>query len=273
MTTEVITVDDVTARYGPASTGLQVLDRLSLFADAGEIVTIVGPSGCGKTTLLKLVAGLVANNVNEFFYTGTVRVIDHGDPRTSVVYLSQRPCLLPWRSVAENIGLPIELRRPPVDRSQVEKLASLVGIEDFMGSLPHQLSGGMLQRVALARSLVLSPAALLLDEPFAHLDEVTRDQLNRDVRTIVTSRGITALIISHSVSEAVLLATSKVIVFSSRPASIVAAIPVPGEVNAHARDITAPEYVTAIRSARDALGVRLAQGQNSPAEFEENADA
>ncbi len=266
MTADVIKVEDVTARYGPAPNGLQVLNRVSFSAEAGEIITIVGPSGCGKTTLLKLVAGLLSKSANDFLYTGEVRVAASGNPRPSVVYLAQNPCLLPWRSVAENISLPFELAGRPVDGREVEKLSSLVGVSEFMGALPHQLSGGMLQRVALARSLVLSPAALLLDEPFAHLDEVTSTQLNREVRTILTSRRITAVIVSHSVSEAVFLATSKVLVFSSRPASVVASVTVPKQVDVRDIDITAPEYVVAIRNARDALGVRLVGSPTPPIE-------
>lgn len=256
MTGIAIKAEEITASYGaPGSDGVAVLDRLSISAGAGEIVTIVGPSGCGKTTLLKLVAGLLENCANDFFFTGKIRLMGHVDSKAPAVYLSQRPCLLPWRSVAENICLPLELSGNPIDRSRAEQLASVVGVSDFMDSLPHQLSGGMLQRVAIARSLVLSPAILLLDEPFAHLDEATRNQLHRDVRAIVTSRGITAIIVSHSVSEAVLLATSKVVVMSARPASVVATIEVPSQQDAHARDISSPEYVSAVKRARDALGV------------------
>jgi len=258
-----IDVEDVDAAFYSANGLLQVLDRVTFRADCGEIVGLVGPSGCGKTTLLKLMAGLLRHGDGGFRCRGSVSITPSGpDKSLSAVYVSQLPCLLPWRTVAENIGLPFELGSQPVVTSIVEDLASLVGVSEFMEMLPHQLSGGMLQRVALARAFVLSPAALLLDEPFAHLDEVTRDQLNRDFRNILKSRGITAVVVSHSVSEAVFLATSKVLVLSVRPGSLLESVPVPEEDDASARDVTAQEYVKSIRSVRAALGVRKGTSLN-----------
>lgn len=197
--------------------GTTALAEASLEVSPGEFVSVVGPSGCGKSTLLRLASGL--DQVTE----GTV---DVGAKRLGYVF--QDATLLPWRTVRQNVGLFAELEK--IDKAErhqrVADAIGLVGLAGFEKHLPHQLSGGMRMRVSLARSLVLDPDVFLFDEPFGALDEITRERLNDELLRMFGLRAFAALFITHSVAEAVFLAT-RVVVMSGRPGRVIADIPVP----------------------------------------------
>lgn len=203
--------------------GTAAVQGVQLVVQPGEFVSILGPSGCGKSTFLRLVAGL------EVPSNGLIEVAT-----TRLGYVFQDPTLLPWRSVLRNVELPAELERIPraERRRRATEAIRLVGLEGFEGARPAALSGGMRMRTSLARSLVLEPELFLFDEPFAALDELTRERLNVELLQLLLARRCTALFVTHSISEAVLLST-RVVVMSSRPGRIVADFPVPFE---HPRD-------------------------------------
>ena len=199
---------------------LFVLDRISFHAEPGEFVALLGPSGCGKSTLLRLVAGLEAPCAGRLSMDG--RVIEGPDPSRVVVF--QDPTLYPWRTVWRNVALGLEARKLLRHRREaVDDALRLVGLTGFANAYPHQLSGGMAQRAALARALVNDPVLLILDEPFGQLDSLTRIAMQAELVSIWQRSGFTALLVTHDVEEALLLA-GRVIVLSDRPAQIKAEV-------------------------------------------------
>ncbi len=214
---EVIGIDNVSLIYGSKASNVHALDSVSLAAAKGEFIAVVGPSGCGKSTLMKLVAGLIPAT------SGSIRI--NGEPVTganpSVGIVFQSPLLMAWRTVLRNILLQIEIRNLPVADylATARDLIQLVGLEGFEEALPHQLSGGMQQRVGLCRALVHDPDLLLMDEPFGALDALTREQMNAELQRIWMERRKSVLFITHSISEAVYLA-DRVVVMTPRPGRI-----------------------------------------------------
>jgi NitT/TauT family transport system ATP-binding protein len=202
-------------RLGRAfSTGARVLDGLDLDVAKGSFVALLGPSGCGKSTLLRLVAGLDAPDAGSVTLEGGARV----------AFVFQDPHLLPWRTVLANATLPLELAGDSLAEAREElaqRALADVGLADAMTKLPHELSGGMRMRASLARALVTRPDLLLLDEPFAALDEMTRQRLDDQLRGLWAQLGFTVMFVTHSVDEAAYLA-ERAVVFSARPARIVA---------------------------------------------------
>ncbi|WP_425093589.1 ABC transporter ATP-binding protein [Tropicimonas sp. S265A] len=186
---------------------------------AGHTTALVGPSGCGKSTLLRMIAGLEEPTSGDISIGGqppaeTLR-------RAELAIAFQDPSLLPWRSVRKNIDLALDLARRPKDTRAIDQLIDLVGLSGFGDARPAELSGGMRQRAAIARALSTQPDLLLLDEPFGAVDELTRQQLANDLPSIWEARGTTTILVTHSVSEAVML-SDRVIVLSPRPASVIA---------------------------------------------------
>jgi NitT/TauT family transport system ATP-binding protein len=197
---------------------LRVLDGIDLQVGEGELVSIVGPSGCGKTTFLNAVDGLVRVTGGEIRLDG--RVVDRPGPDRAFVF--QHDSLFPWRTVLQNVSYGLELQRRlgKADiRERAQRLIELVGLEGFEQHYPHELSGGMRQRVNIARALVVEPELLLLDEPFAALDAQTREFMQFELMKILARAKATALFITHQISEAIFL-SNRIAVFSARPARI-----------------------------------------------------
>ncbi|MDA4891860.1 ABC transporter ATP-binding protein [Streptomyces sp. MS2A] len=203
---------------------IHALSDVNVTIDENEFVTLVGRSGCGKSTLLRIIAGLQKPT------GGVVRIA--GDPvlapRREVAMMFQRPALLPWRTVMQNIMLPAEVLGLDRKRAKARahELLALTGLDPFAGKLPHELSGGMQQRVSLCRSLVQEPSILLMDEPFSALDALTREELSVELQRIVMEQNTTIVFVTHSIEEAVLLA-DRVVVMRPRPGRIREIVPVP----------------------------------------------
>lgn len=207
--------------------GTVALSGVDFSLSAGEFVSLVGPSGCGKSTLLRLVAGLLPAPPGSLTIGGS-------DPETSRIgehrcgFVFQLPTLLPWRTVEANIALPMELDGVPSIRSREVSVdwLSRVGLSDFAKAYPAQLSGGMRMRVSIARALASRPQILLMDEPFAALDDLTRGRLQEELLALREREGFTTLFVTHNVSEAVFL-SDRVLVLSARPAQVVGSVTVP----------------------------------------------
>ena len=220
-----IAVRELAMSFGPGRT---VLREVTCDVQSGEFVAILGPSGCGKSTLLRLIAGLLPHTAGSLTVAGQSPEAARRSTQ-SVAFVFQEPNLLPWRTVSDNIGLPLELRGVPrgARSRQVEESLSLIGLTpDDARKRPRDLSGGMRMRVSLARALVTRPDVLLLDEPFAALDDVLRQQLNEELTRIWLARHWTGLFVTHNVAEAVFLA-QRVLVMSQRPGTILADVRVP----------------------------------------------
>ncbi|MBP2316367.1 ABC transporter ATP-binding protein [Azospirillum soli] len=227
---------------------LPVLDNVSFSVEPGEFVALLGPSGCGKSTLLRLVAGLEPPCGGSLLADG--RPIDGPHPSRVVVF--QDPTLYPWRTVWDNVALGLEAQGLlKQNRARVDEALALVGLSGFAKAYPHQLSGGMAQRAALARALVNDPRLLVLDEPLGKLDSLTRIAMQGEIVRLWQSAGFTALLVTHDVEEALLMAT-RVIVFSERPARITAEIPIDRPYPRHRDD---PVLVDLRHKVLDLLGM------------------
>jgi NitT/TauT family transport system ATP-binding protein len=222
----VISVEAISKLFPGRTRGqatLRALDRVDLEVAEGELVTLVGRSGCGKSTLLRILAGLIPATDGRVTIAGR----EVRGPSRDVALAFQRPALLPWRNVLENVLLPVEILRLDrrAHRRKAEELLALVGLAGFEDHAPYELSGGMQQRVALCRALVYEPRVLLMDEPFAALDALTREELSLELQRILAERGKTIVFVTHSISEAVLLA-DRVVVMTPRPGRIAEIVPV-----------------------------------------------
>ena len=215
---DIIVVERVTKSFVHGGEQMRALSDVSFTVREGRFVTVVGPSGCGKSTLLQILAGLVPASGG--------RVLIEGQPVTGpspdkIGVMFQDAWLLPWKTALENIEFPLKLRKVPAEvrRAKARPLLDLVGLKDFAAYYPDQMSGGMRQRVAIARSLIGEPRVLLMDEPFAALDAQTRDDLQMELQSVAGRIGATVLFVTHNVREAVILG-DRVVVMSKSPGRI-----------------------------------------------------
>jgi len=243
----------VAKRYGD---GRVVLNALNISVSKGEFISFLGPSGCGKTTILKLISGLTTPS------EGTIRIdgMTPAGARETVSYIFQDPTLLPWRTVTQNIGLGLELEgvASPMRAKKVVELLELVGLAHVAKAYPRELSGGMKMRVSIARALATNPRLLLMDEPFAALDEMSRDRLNEEVLRLRAEQGWTGVFVTHSVAEAVFLST-RVVVLAPNPGRIHAVLPIdlPSPRTSALR--STPEFDSTVARAAHSLRETLAQ--------------
>jgi NitT/TauT family transport system ATP-binding protein len=207
--------------------GAVAIDGITLDILSGQFLAILGPSGCGKSTLLRLIAGLDAPQsgvveIEHRQFNGASNAL-HESPCADIAYVFQDANLLPWRTVLRNVELPLELMRlgKSARREHAQRTLARVGLSDALDRYPAQLSGGMRMRASLARALVTQPKLLLLDEPFAALDEITRQHLDEQLRALWLETGVTVIFVTHSTAEAVFLA-ERAIVLTKRPGRIVA---------------------------------------------------
>lgn len=235
-----ISIADLSVVYQTRSNeSLVAVDKANLNVSDCEFCVIVGPSGCGKSTLLKVLAGLVSASSGEIRIAGE-RV---AAPRDDIGFVFQSATLLPWMTILENVLLPLKVQNRP-NRAGWEargtELLKIVGLEDFANRYPSELSGGMQQRVGMARALAHDPSLLLMDEPFGALDALTRESMNAELQCIWMLRPKTVLFVTHSISEAVFLA-DRIIVMSARPGRVIADIAV---------DLPRPRDVATLDSQR-----------------------
>jgi NitT/TauT family transport system ATP-binding protein len=203
---------------------LVAVDKANLNVNEGEFCVIVGPSGCGKSTLLKVLAGLVIASSGQTCIGGE----SVAAPRDDIGFVFQSATLLPWMTILENVLLPLKVQTRPNRagwKAHGMELLKIVGLEDFANRYPNELSGGMQQRVGMARALAHDPSLLLMDEPFGALDALTRESMNTELQRIWMLRPKTVLFVTHSISEAVFLA-DRIIVMSARPGRVIADIAV-----------------------------------------------
>jgi NitT/TauT family transport system ATP-binding protein len=241
------------------------LEKVDLKVQAGQFAAIIGPSGCGKSTLLRLIADIVKPHAGSITLGGDApRVARHAH---ALGFVFQAATLLPWRSVRQNIELPLDV----VGRSSKRRssrsssdLLELVGLSGFADALPNQLSGGMQQRAAIARALILDPDVLLLDEPFGALDEITRQKMNLELLRIWSEARTTALLITHSIAEAVFM-SDQIHIMSARPGRITSVIDVPLGRPRGLEMMRSPEFFDCVNAVRDGLF-----GQERPAGGEQN---
>ncbi|MBS6435411.1 MULTISPECIES: ABC transporter ATP-binding protein [Pantoea] len=218
-----IDIENVSHHFTLEGSDLPVLENISLQVRPGEFVALLGPSGCGKSTLLRLLAGLEQPVSGVLAEEG--RAITAPHPSRVVVF--QDPTLYPWRTVYDNVGLGLQIRgeSKQAAQSRIDAMLRRVGLQEFARAWPHQLSGGMAQRAALARALVNHPRLLILDEPLGKLDSLTRLRMQQEIVDLWQEQNFTTLMVTHDVEEALVMA-NRVVVFSSRPARVLDVIEV-----------------------------------------------
>ena len=237
-----ITCRNLGVRFFTDRRSVTALAGIDLDVNRGELLTLLGPSGCGKSTLLRAVADLVTPN------TGEVRVLgataETARRRRDIGFVFQDPALLPWRTALQNVTLPLEVADGAKHQGKAtpSELLDLVGLKGWEQSFPHELSGGMRQRVSIARALVSDPKILLMDEPFGALDEITRDRLNEELRRVWRETGTTILFVTHSIYEAAYLG-QRVLMLTANPGRVKEIVPVRLPENRTLDLREAPEFV------------------------------
>ena len=230
------------------------LQNVDLHLQRNEFVSLIGPSGCGKSTVLRLIAGLLRPSAGE------VRIFDLPvtEPRDEIGMVFQKPTLLPWLSVVDNITFPMRHKYGRVDakdQARAQSLLKMIGLQDFGHKRPHELSGGMQQRVAIARSLLHDPDILLMDEPFSALDALTRDEMSFELLRICSERPKTVVFVTHSIQEALLL-SDRIVVMSARPGRVAQVIDVPLARPRTLQTLTDPVFTRMANEIREQVFTR-----------------
>ena len=248
-----ILIEDAAIAFERRGERVAALQGVSLAVEAGRFTSIIGPSGCGKSTLLRLIADILSPSAGRILIGGA-------PPRQArrehaIGFVFQQPTLLPWRTIRQNVALPLAVvgRRSARRSARTpDELLDLVGLRGFERALPSELSGGMQQRAAIARALVLTPDVLLLDEPFGALDEITRQRMNLELLRIWGESGTTALLVTHSIAEAVFM-SDDVVVMSARPGRITATLPIGLPRPRTLAMMRTQPFFEAVNAVRDAL--------------------
>jgi NitT/TauT family transport system ATP-binding protein len=248
----VVSLGDVGKTF---ANGVTALDRLNLDLWPGEFVSLLGPSGCGKSTVLRLIAGLSEPS------RGTIHWGGGGAGEIGFVF--QEPTLMPWATVADNVRLPLTLKGLGHDsKPRVDAALERVGLQDFAASYPRELSGGMKMRASIARALVTGPGLLLMDEPFAALDEITRFRLNNDLLALWQTLGKTVVFVTHSVFESVYL-SQRIVVMTSRPGRVFTELAIDAPYPRDERFRTSAAYAALCRRTSEALSHAMRAGEAS----------
>lgn len=232
---------------------LVALNGMSLEVRQGDFISLLGPSGCGKSTALRLIAGLIHPTAGRIEWAGGQGTGDLG-----VVF--QEPTLMPWATVAQNVWLPLRLRGKSYGsvKDEIMEALRLVGLEKFLESYPRELSGGMKMRVSIARALVTRPRLILMDEPFAALDEITRHKLNNDLLQLRAKTGCTVIFVTHSVFESVFL-SNRIVVMAARPGRVIRELQVAQPYPRDEDYRTSADYAAHCREASDALHAAMGE--------------
>ena len=218
MAENVITARDLDLTFQTNDGPVYALSKINLDVAEGEFVSLIGPSGCGKTTLLRAIADLEKSSSGALTVNGMTP--EQARLARAYGYVFQAPALYPWRTVERNVGLPLEIMGIDDQAARIQRNLDLVNLTGFEKKFPWQLSGGMQQRVSIARALAFDPKLLLMDEPFGALDEIVRDKLNQQLLELWDRTGKTVVFVTHSIPEAVFLST-KIVVMSPRPGRII----------------------------------------------------
>jgi len=228
------------------------LRRMSLDVNQGDFISLLGPSGCGKSTALRLIAGLMPPTIGRIEWEG-------GQGKDDLGVVFQEPTLMPWATVEKNVFLPFRLRGQSLRsvRDRIHEVLALVGLEKFAESYPRELSGGMKMRVSIARALATNPRLILMDEPFAALDEITRQKLNDDLLSLKAKTGATVVFVTHSVFESVFL-SDRILIMAARPGRVIREIQIDAPYPRGIDWRTAPEYGVIARETSDTLHGALA---------------
>ena len=246
------------------SNGTLALKDMTLTVERGEFLSLLGPSGCGKSTALRIIAGLGAASSGKIDWPSST-INSRGLPEGDIGFVFQEPTLMPWQTVFGNVYLPMRLKgvSKAAARPQVMEALASVGLADFERAYPRELSGGMKMRVSIARALVTRPKLLLMDEPFAALDEITRQKLNDDVLRLWKQSGVTVIFVTHSVFESAYL-SSRIVVMKARPGQVYADMPLPVTGDRTENYRTSEEYraVTAQVSAALQQAIHLGGGDH-----------
>jgi NitT/TauT family transport system ATP-binding protein len=246
----VVRMENVSKRF---SNGTLALKEMTLEVLGGEFLSLLGPSGCGKSTALRIVAGLGQASSGRIDWPSS-RLKADGLPDGDIGFVFQEPTLMPWATVFGNVWLPLRLAgvSQAEARPRVMAMLASVGLADFAQAYPRELSGGMKMRVSIARALVTRPKLLLMDEPFAALDEITRQKLNDDVLRIWRETGVTVIFVTHSVFESAYLST-RIVVMKARPGQVYVDLPIPEFENRDSDYRTSAEYGAVTRQVSRAL--------------------
>lgn len=257
-----IAFQGVRKEFGNGANATLAIESVDLDIAEREFVSLIGPSGCGKSTLLRLAADLIEPS-------GGSVLVNSKTPRQARLdrdygFIFQAPTLFDWRTVWKNVALPLEIMKisgmsREKKEEEIERLLSMVGLDGFESHHPYQLSGGMQQRVSLARALVFRPSILLMDEPFGALDEITRDRMNLELHRIWEETNTTILFVTHSIPEAVLL-SGRVVVMTARPGSVQEVIPIDLPYPRTTEVEESTRYYELVTEVRESLGRAMAGG-------------